>query len=167
MTAKDLISPLSHTCPARTLRNIEADMPAIDVLPRLLDTPERRLAVTDGGETLGIIDRDSMLAGLACMIAARDDASVVTIECAPADYSATRLAHAVEDADANLVDLLTMPAADGRLKVTLRVSHNDPTATVHSLERYGYEVTDAHGADYADAAIADDRLRALQLYLNV
>lgn len=158
---------MSHSCPTRTLRNIEADMPALDVLPRLLDAPERRLAVTDGDETLGIIDRDSMLAGLAGIIAARDDASVVTVECAPADYSASRFAHAVEDADANLVDLLTVPGPDGRLQVTLRVSHSDPTATVHSLERYGFDVTSAHGSEYADALIADDRLRALQLYLNV
>lgn len=167
MTARDLISPLSHACPPRPLRNVEADMPALDVLPRLLDAPERRLAVTDGDSTLGIIDTDSMLAGLGAMIAARDDSSVVTLECAPAEYSASRFARAVEDADAHLVDLLTTPGPDGRLLVTLRVSHNDPTATIHSLERYGFNVTSAHGSDYADARIADDRLRALQLYLSV
>lgn len=167
MTAKELISPLSHACPTRALRHVEAEMPALDVLPRLLDAPERRLAVTDGPKTLGIIDSESLLNGLGHLIAARDDSSMLTIDCAPGDYSASRIARAIEDADANLVDLLSSPAEEGRMRVTLRVSHSDPSAAARSLERYGFEVTEAHGAEYADAQIADDRLRALQLYLNV
>lgn len=167
MTAKDIISPLGRALERRPVRHVEADMPLLDVLPRLLDAPERLLTVTDGSSSLGVIDTDSLLSGLGALIAARDDASVVTLECPPEQYSASHIAHAVEDADAHLVDLLTTPLADGNLKVTLRVRHDDPSATIRSLERYGYTVTAAHGARYSDARIADDRLRALQLYLNV
>ena len=70
-------------------RNVGSDMPAVSVLPRLLDSPDQRLGVKDGEELLGVIDRDSMLEGIGRMIAARDDCSVITVECAPGDYSIT------------------------------------------------------------------------------
>lgn len=167
MTARDLISPTGHTSLPGTLRHVPADMPVFDVLPRLLDTPQRMLAVTDGRGTVGIIDTDSLLAGLGALIAPRDDSSVIVISCHPSDYSASMIANAVEDADAHLVDLISTPMPEGMLRVTLRIRHSDPSATVRSLERYGFNVTGAHGASYADARIADERIAALQTYLNV
>ena len=67
------------------------------------------------------------------------------MECRPEDYSASQLAHAVEDSDAHLVGLLSTPSDDGRLRVTLRVRHCDPSAAVHSPERYDYKVVEAYG----------------------
>lgn len=167
MTARDVLSPRHQLRAPAPLRSVSADMPLVDVLPRLLDAPDRMLGVADGGVPLGVIDETSLLEGLGAMIAPRDDSSVVTVECRPEDYSASLLAHAVEDADAHLVDLWSVPAPDGRLRVTLRVRHTDPSTVVHSLERYDFHVTDAYGADYADAGLACARLSALQLYLNV
>lgn len=167
MTARDLISPTGHASLPEALRHVPAEMPVFDVLPRLLDTPQRMLAVTDGRVTIGIIDTDSLLAGLGALIAPRDDSSVIILSCRPEDYAASTIANAVEDADAHLVDLLTTPMPDGMLRVTLRIRHSDPSATIRSLERYGYNVTGAHGATYADARIADERIAALQTYLNV
>ena len=65
-----------------------------------------------------------MLEGLARMIAARGDCSEVTVECRPEDYSASQLAHAVEDSGAHLVDLFSSPPADGHIRVTLRLRHS-------------------------------------------
>ena len=101
------------------------------------------------------------------MIAPRDDSSLVTVECAPADYSASRISHAVEDSDAHIVDLWTVPAENGKIRVTLRVRRADPTPTVHNLERYGYEVVDTSSADYQDAEVAWERILALNALLNV
>lgn len=167
ITAKDIISPLRQLPPPGALPSVSADMPLVDMLPRLLDAPGRELAVADGDTTLGVADQTSMLEGLGRMIAPRDDSSVVTVECAAGEYSASRLAHAVEDSDAHLVDLWTVPARDGRVSVTLRVRHTDPTAVCRSLERYGYEVTAAHGHDGVAAEIAAERLLALQMMLNL
>ena len=61
----------------------------------------------------------------------------------------------------------TVPAADGRLSVTLRVRREDPTQTVHSLERYGYEVVSASGREYADSEAAAMRFLELKTFLNV
>lgn len=97
----------------------------------------------------------------------RDDCSRLTIVCAPADYSASILTHACEDAGAPVVDLLTQPADERHITVTLRVRCDDPTSAIHNLERYGYEVTGADGNRYSDALVATERLLELQALLNV
>ena len=167
MTSRDVITMTPATADRKALRAVGADMPLVDVLPRLLDTPERSLCVVDGDVSIGVIDPVSMLEGLGRMIAPRDDSSVVTVECRPEDYSASLLAHAVEDAGAHLVDLWSVPSTDGMIRVTLRVRHNDPSAAVRSLERYDFHVIDAYGAEMRDAGIAAERLLALQTLLNV
>lgn len=169
MTAREILSPGKTAAESKPLRSIDADMPLIEVLPRLLDTPRHEVGVTDGEISLGVIDQTSMLEGLGRMIAARDDCSVITVECRPENYSASLLAHAVEDSDAHLVDLFTVPDDGGGLKVTLRVRNTDPTLTVRSLERYNYHVVEAHGSGsgYVDAGIMTERLLSLQALLNV
>lgn len=97
----------------------------------------------------------------------RDDCSLITLRCLPADYSASILTHACEDAGATVVDLLTSPADNTNIMVTLRLRCDDPSAAVHNLERYGYDVTEAEGNNYTDAAIAAQRLLELQTLLNV
>lgn len=148
---------------------VEWDMPVMDIIPRLLDSSSRELTVTEDGEPIGIIDQTSLLEGLGKMIAARDDCSVITVECAPQDYSASVLAHAIEDSDAHLVDLISAPGENDRILVTLRVRHSDPTAAVRSLERYDFHVIDAHSSGDAmqSMEIATERLLSLQALMNV
>lgn len=169
MTAREILSPGKTVAEREPERVIAADMPLIEVLPRLLDTPKRELGVSDGDVSLGVIDETSLLEGLGRLIAARDDCSVLTVECRPEEYSASLLAHAVEDSDAHLVDMLTTPSGDGNIRVMLRVRQSDPGAAVHNLERYDFHVVEAHGADgnTRDAAIAVERLLSLQTLLNV
>lgn len=169
MTAKEIISTEKRNVERHPSSTIEASMPLLEILPRLLESPVREIGVRDGAEELGVIDESSLLEGLGKMIAARDDCSVITLECRAEDYSASLLAHAVEDSDAHLVDLLTTPGNDGNITVTLRVRHNDPSAAVRSLERYDFHVIDAHGAGsrLRDAEISAERLLSLQTLLNV
>ena len=167
MTARDVISPVRQAPQAGILPSVEADMPLVDVLHRLLDVPGRELAVTSQGQVMGVADQTTVLEGLGRMLAPRDDSSVLTVECPASDYSASRLAHAVEDADAHLVDMWSVPAPDGHVAVTLRVSHLDPGSVAHNLERYGYEVTSAYGDTELDAEVAAERLLALQMMLNI
>lgn len=169
MTARDIISPIKSVAQRRPRRKVEADMPLLEVLPRLLDTPDREVEVSECGKSLGVVDQTSLLEGLSRMIAARDDCSEVTIECRPEDYSASLIAHAVEDSDAHLVDLLSTPSADGHIRVTLRLRHSDPSAAMRSLERHDFSVVEAHGASSTmrDAEIAAERLLELQTLLNI
>lgn len=169
MTAKDILSYGKTIEDCQPSLTVESDMPVIDILPRLLDSPMREIGVTEGGMPLGIIDQTSLLEGIGNMIASRDDCSIISVECKPEDYSASLLAHAVEDSDAHLVDLFSVPAEDGRIKVTLRIRHSDPTAAIRSLERYDFHVVEAHGASSGiiEAQIATDRLQSLQVLMNV
>ena len=165
--AKDVISRIQPLQESFTGVTVPGEMPLVDVLPRLLDATGRVVGVEEGGERVGVIDQTSLLEGLGRMIPARDDSSIVTLECAPADYSASRISHAVEDSDAHIVDLWSAPAENGKIRVTLRVRRSDPTPTVHNLERYGYDVVDTSSSDYQDAEVAWERLLALNALLNV
>ena len=164
MTAKDVITT-RDTLPA--LRTVDSDMPLLEVLPRLLDAPGRLLGVSDGENPLGVIDEISLLEGLGNLIAPRDDSSVLLVECAPHDYSASVIAHAVEDVGTHLVDLISHPADDGMLHVTLRVRTTDPTEVAMSLERYGYRVLESPVAPDLENTLLAERLASLQALMNV
>ncbi|MDE6295962.1 MAG: CBS domain-containing protein, partial [Muribaculaceae bacterium] len=90
MKIKDAILPLlTSDTPTRT---VDASLSVMEALPLLLDTAERRLAVTQDGDIVGIVTESSMLDALGRFIAARDDSSVLTIECPPDQYSASAIA---------------------------------------------------------------------------
>lgn len=166
MRAKEAISPIIPVKEWKPGADVESDMALLDVLPRLLERPDRRLGVKEEDELLGIIDESSLLLALGRMLPGRDDCCVVEISCAPGDYSASHIARAVEDADVHLVDLISTPAADGRLNVLLRVRCEDPTAVTHSLERYGYRVEWTNGHELP-AEVSEERLLALRTLINV
>lgn len=167
MRAKDIMSSSIANQGGTPLRNVDGEMPLVNVLPRLLDSADGSLGVTSGGKLIGRITRDSMLEGLGSMIAARDDCSIIALECAAGDYSASRIARAVEDTDAHLVDLCSAPADGGKISVLLRVRREDPSPTVHSLERYGYDVIWAYGSESVDTEVAAWRLLELKTLLGV
>lgn len=144
-TAKEILAPAIGDGKGTPGRIVEGNMPMVDLLPRLLDTGDYRIGVRDEDEIIGEVDAYSMLRGLGELIQARDDSSIIEIECAPADYSASRIAMAVEDTDTHLVDLWTSPGDRGMLRVNLRVRRTDPSSVAHSLERYGYDVVATSG----------------------
>ncbi len=167
MTARDAVSAIRKRGAGTPMRAVGSGVPLLEVLPRLLDSPTRELEVLGDSGTEGVIDQASMLDALGRMIAPRYDCSVIDVECTPSDYSASHLARAVEDADVHLVDLLSAPGEDGRLRVTLRVRCEDPSPAVHSLERYGYHVTASSGHEDVSRTAAMERLLALRVLINV
>lgn len=167
MIAIQMISPDKNPADFPGLRSVAADTQLTDVLPMLLDAPARMLAVGPEGHACGVIDESSLLDALGRLIAPRYDSSTIVVECLPEQYAASRIAHAVEDADAHLVDLWTAPASDGHMRATVRVRHSDPSAAAHSLERYGYRVVETSGAMNSDAIVASERLLALQSILSI
>lgn len=174
MTAHDILT-LSTTessggsAPAEAGKVTEAT-PAMLLLPQLLESPTATVEVTDSdGGTLGVVDAHAMLRCLGTMLGDAREASWVEASVAATAYSASSVARAVEDADANLLDMLTSPDPDdsSRMRISLRVSHADPSGVVRSLERYGYEVTTAVGTGNDDYDKARRRLSELELYLNM
>lgn len=108
------------------------------------------------------------------------DSMRLLVGCRREDYSASRIARAVEDCNAHLLNLniTDMGGADsdgGDLSarypvlVDLRVGLRNIASVSRSLERYGYAVLDAAGSDGADAT--DDttrsRIDSLIRYLEI
>lgn len=102
------------------------------------------------------------------------DTSSLLVACDRREYSASRLARAVEDADAHLLNLNVTSlraddAPDGTVVVALRVGRRDALAVARSIERYGYDVLDFSGDtgddDSYDTARrnADTLLRLLEM----
>ncbi|MDE6236183.1 MAG: hypothetical protein K2M56_10585 [Muribaculaceae bacterium] len=167
MRAKDIISTRNMESRLLPMKTIDSEMPLLEVLPHLLDAPGRLLGVNHEGEEVGVIDEVSLLEGFGRLIAERDDSSVVTVECQPSQYSASALAHAVEDSGFHLVDLISHPAENGMLRVTLRVRSLDPMPAISSLERYGFRVVDMAPKEDAQSAILAERIASLQALMNV
>ncbi len=96
------------------------------------------------------------------------DSSRLLVGCAQGDYSASRIAHAVEDADASLINLnvTSLESQAAQIVVALRVDHRDPDRVARSLERYGYEVADTDRSELADDPVLQSRLNELLHYLE-
>lgn len=146
---------------------VDAELPVLEVFRRMMSVDSKILAVVEDDKVIGWIDAESMLEGLHNLIIPRDACSTIEIECGKIDFSASKIAHAVEDAEAHLLDMLSRESEDGKLRVLLRVSHIDPTSVVRSLERYDYEVVSAHGSQFKAIGLSYERLAELAMYLNV
>lgn len=91
------------------------------------------------------------------------ESSRLLVGCSREDYSASRIARAVEDCDAHLLNLnvtsmgdsadvydnMASDTTDGKFPVIfdIRVSHRNPSGVTRSLERYGYTVLDTCSSD--------------------
>ncbi len=108
------------------------------------------------------------------------DSSRLLVGCRREDYSASRIARAVEDCDAHLLNLnvtsfggpdgfASDDMSDAKFPVVfdLRVSHRSAAGITRSLERYGYTVIDTRSADDADSDATRWSLEHLFRYLEV
>lgn len=146
---------------------VDANAIIYDVLPRLDDSPTGMLDVIRDGIKLGTITSASAIHAIAQQINLNDETSLIVIECAPDDYCGSLVAHAVEDVNAHLLDLASSIADDGKMRISVRIAHRDPQAAIRSLERYGFSVVDAYPANAANSNTLNERLAALQVFLNV
>lgn len=98
-----------------------------------------------------------------------EESSVLSVACYRADYSASRIARAVEDAEAQLLNLNITDSVTprGEIIVELRINHRNPAAVARSLERYGIDVVDFHGFTLAQIdPTLSDRIGELIAHIN-
>lgn len=99
-----------------------------------------------------------------------DECCELTIAVSAADYSASTIARAVEDADAHLLNLnvtADTPSTPGLIIVDLRINHRVASAVARSLERHGLTVTAIHnGTDY-DSELTRQRIDHLLAQISV
>lgn len=101
------------------------------------------------------------------------DGSTIIVAVDPSDFLASRMARAVEDTDAHLLNLNVTAerTPHDELIVHLRVDRRNGDAVARSLERYGYRILSVEnaatmgGPDLDDAT--RDRVNALLRYLEI
>lgn len=99
-----------------------------------------------------------------------EESSELSVACYRADFSASRIARAVEDSEAHLLNLNVTSEAlpSGEIVIDLRVSHRNAAAVVRSLERYGFEVVAVRGGGPSDSDdTLTERVGELLAHLNV
>lgn len=95
------------------------------------------------------------------------DASVFTLTCRREDYSAGRISRAIEDCDANVLNLnVTSDTTDGdELMVEVRIDRKNIESVIRSLARYHYYV---EGVDDIENAFGErDRERVAELLRQI
>lgn len=99
----------------------------------------------------------------------QEESSELSIICPRADYSASRISHAVEDADAHLLNLnvTSDTVSSGEVVVDLRISHRDAGAVCRSLERYGYTTFNVRGGYDRMQQVAAERIAELMAHMQV
>lgn len=159
-----LSEPSTHNLSSRTLSE---DAMLTKVLAAIADSESGRVPVKMSDNTTQYITAGQMATAMATILPYSTDSSEIQVVCHPSQYSASSIARAVEDADAAMLSLLSYPGEGDSLNVYIRTNRADPSPVVHSLERYGYSVSDANGTEYTDARISSQRLYELQHYLNI
>ena len=100
-----------------------------------------------------------------------EDCCEITVACFRADYSASRIARAIEDCDTHLLNMniTSCPLESGEMTVLLRIGLRNPLTAIRSLERYGYTVTAVHtpSAEQQVTETAIARISELMAHLNV
>lgn len=98
-----------------------------------------------------------------------EESTELTLVVRPADYSASILARAVEDCNANVINLNVTGerSDDGYLVVDLRVDVVNGEAVARSLERYGFEVIDFVSPEDSGFDTARDRANEILRILDI
>lgn len=157
-----LISPMGEVPRAR----VSAGAHVVELLRPLLASPERMVDVGAEGEAMGTVTAASLLSSLGEILPVGDDSSLLEVSCPAGDYSASEVARAVEDADANLLGLWTRGGEDGKIIALVCAGRPDAAPVARSLERYGYDVRYMTISE-EEKAMEEERLAALRMYLNI
>lgn len=115
--------------------------------------------------------KDSKNYDIDVLFPATGEESRLLVGCRRDSFSASRIARAVEDCDAHLVNLnvLGLEHPEAETVVELRINRRNAAEVARSLLRYGYDVLGmepADGADPADTTLSD-RIDELLHYLEL
>ena len=167
MNAHELLTYPAEPHPLVTsVPRVEESAPLSAVLEAMTLSGSPALNVT-GPQNESPLTAWQVLQALSVLLPHSDEYSELMVRTDTRSYSASALARAVEDTEASLISMLAYPAGDGDINVYLRINRADPSHAVRSLERYGYFVAYAHGAENSQAELTADGILELQHYLNI
>ncbi len=179
MTAKDAITPQNNRLNTSSeVKNaytgkkkpVNASTPLTMVLERMAAGDDVVTVIDDVTEApIGVIDRESIIKAVAGLFPQLNESSELTITCPPSQYSASAIAHAVEDADAHLLNLNVIAGTEPNSLTTviLRVNHSRGESVAKSLARYGYETVEIATPPGMLTSEMMERAREFMRYLNI
>lgn len=114
--------------------------------------------------------KDSKIYDLEVLFPHTGEESRLLLGCHSEDFCASRIARAVEDCGAHLINLnvLAMEHPQAQTVVDIRVNRRDPAEVARSLIRYGFDILEMDGdGDTAIDPTLQDRVDELLHYLNL
>lgn len=98
-----------------------------------------------------------------------DGSCRITVGCRRSDYSASRIANAVEDCDAQLLNLNVAMDDSGvyDMLVDLRINRASGEGVARSLGRYGFDVIGVSSPDGDASPVLSERIEELLRYINI
>ena len=117
---------------------------------------------------LGLVKRHNILDLFARMLSTQESGAIIALEIDDRDYSLAKLAHLVEQNDVKILSTATesSEAAEGKMRVTLKLNVQDTSRIRHILEHHNYRVlaSFSSGEDEEDFQM---RLQEFMRYLEV
>ena len=119
-------------------------------------------------EYMGIITINDTLAAFGQMSALQGQGGILILSMAERDYSLSQISRLIEEENAKILSAYVSPDEldPYKIKLTLKLSTNDLTRIIATLERFDYRIT----AQFQDASAFDvgkDRLDMLFKYLDI
>lgn len=113
--------------------------------------------------------KDAQLIDFSLLFPPAEDESRLLVGCRRRDFSASCISRAVEDCNAQLINLNVtgLSSDEAELVVAIRVNHRNAEAITRSLSRYGYDVLDARSSSEIDNENMRSRANELLRYLEV
>ncbi|NBB77491.1 MAG: CBS domain-containing protein [Bacteroidetes bacterium] len=162
---KQTISSLKFRQPIYALK----EQHVFEVARQMLQHEVRLLPVVDSTETyLGVIEKKQVLEALSTMLNIATAGSTITVEIPQSDFTISELVHLIETEGAKILGLTVEQPVDFEeyLRVSLKISHEDTSAVISSLQRHGYITTTENRNDQMQVDLstrADELLRYLDV----
>lgn len=140
-----------------------------EVARQMLQHEVRLLPVVDSSETyLGVIEKKKVLEALSTMLNIATSGSTITVQLNKSDFTLSELVHLIETEGAKILGLTVEQPSDSTamLRVSLKISHEDTSAVISSLQRHGYTTSTVNRNDVMQIDLtsrADELLRYLDV----
>jgi predicted transcriptional regulator len=145
------------------------DQHIFEIARKMLHHEVRILAITDrNGVFLGIIEKKDVLESLSNMLNITTSGSVITVQMLRSDFTLAKLVHLIETEGAKILGLTVEQPNnnDVMIQVSIKLSHQDTSAIISSLERHGYITATENRDDILQVDLttrADELMRYLEL----
>lgn len=117
---------------------------------------------------LGSILLPALVRRFNLLTAAGQPGAILVLSLAPQDYSPTILSRIIEENNAKMISLYTVPDQNGReLMVTIKVNTLETSSIIRTFDRYGYSVKSYYLANSQLDDFYRSRYEEFMKYMNI